>query len=203
MSASRGLAGVLALLLAVLPGCGKGGVAPGVAPAFALEVGEVELVIELPPAPPGGARTSLKDLDVRVTNTSAGRIRILRPGDGSLAGWRTPAIGWSALPVDSTAPRPAAPPAPAVPWCGLMNPITRDEVVVLDPGESTLLGPWVRPPRLGPGTHRIAFHYRNDPALESAGPLRSQYDNEGTRHLLRASTRCEAWSPEVVVTLGP
>jgi len=157
----------------------------------------IELRLKLP-GRPLRADELASELRVVLTNVSAEPIRIVRPGDGSHAGWRPPAIGWSVLPGDSTEPRPSTPPTTTSARCGNRNALREEEILELGVGASVEFETWLSPPDLDPGTYRIAFHYRNDPLAALEGlPLGSDVDPSR----LRATTRCEAWSQEILVSV--
>ena len=88
---------------------------------------------------------------------------LVKPGDGSLYGWRTPIISWSGINDDYPPPR-----------CGNINGLKKDEVFKMDPGKIVQLSGWIHPPLpLQRGTYQVAFNYANVPELEWSGLLGS------------------------------
>lgn len=144
-----------------------------------------ELQLELPAELKGNERLTRK---ITIHNRGTVDVVLVEPGDGSEVGWRTPLIGWSCLPADSTEEHPPVPPPLELFRCGNTNPLQRDEVFRLRPGESRELEGWAYfPYRLAPGEYRIVLYYTNVPGLECGGvPLGA--DDEYAVQWIKAST---------------
>ena len=165
-----------------------------------LAEGEIEVRLEVPSRPLRASELR-SELRVFVTNASDGPIAIAAPGDGSKAAWRTPAIGWSVLPGDSDAPRPKTPDRVHQRSCGFMNAFDESELIELAAGASTEFSDRLVPPSLKPGTHRVAFHYRNDPDNTGATGFNNGVRSQITADDVRNTTRCEGWSSEILVSI--
>ena len=137
-------------------------------------------------------------MKIVVTNVDNDAIRLVAPGEGSSIGWRTPTIGWSVLPADSSAQRGEVAADKGMFRCGNVNPIREEELIELGAGESIEFDAWLSPPNLDAGTFRIAVHYQNDPTLELRGiPLGKSVESSR----LRKTTLCSGWSPEALVSI--
>ena len=142
-----------------------------------------------------------------LTNLGTEPVTLVDPGDGSEAGWRTPIIGWSILgPTESD----SAPPAgthpdepPLVPARGgNVNPLSRDEIFELAPGEARRLNDWIDVPRLrSEGVYRLVFYYRNDPGATVEGLPFDEHDPVALRQI-SDSTACALVSNEIRITVG-
>ena len=159
--------------------------------------GAIEVRLDVP-ARPLGREEFQEQVKIVVTNVDDEPIRLVAPGDGSSVGWRTPTLGWSVLPADSTAPRADTEADAGLIRCGNINAIREDELLELDAGESVEFDSWLSPPNLDVGTFRVAVHYLNDPTLEIQGvPLGDGVDSSR----LRKTTLCSGWSPETLVSI--
>ena len=100
---------------------------------------------------------------ISLVNRGKKSVTLVKPGDGSLYGWRTPIISWSGINDDYPPPR-----------CGNINGLKKDEVFKMDPGKIVQLSGWIHPPLpLQRGTYQVAFNYANVPELEWSGLLGS------------------------------
>jgi hypothetical protein len=138
-----------------------------------------------------------------ITNTGSHEISLVKPGDGSRCGWRTPHVGWSTLGADDVAQHPEDVPLWEGTRCGNMNRLGREEIVRLKPGETlTLDDSWIGSPRFsGPGRYRVKFYYRNLPGHNwKGGDLGAAGDQEAVK-AMRVSTSCFAASNEVTITV--
>jgi hypothetical protein len=129
---------------------------------------------------------------VDVVNHTDATVTLVKPGDGSDCGWRTPIVGWV---VEGVKPR-------ALARCGNINALRDDEVFTLKPGKRVRLGDWVGLPDLpGPGKYKVRFRYENKPELKWSGvPLRRHDVTAMAR--VRASTPAAAYSNTVVVEVA-
>ena len=115
--------------------------------------GAPRLELRLSTTTPRLAPGTIPDFRVEMRNVGDTPVRLVMPGDGSMAGWRTPTVRWI---KDAKTDRFIG--------CGTMNGITLDEVFTLPPGETRALTGWIAPPRLKPGRNRVAILYANTPA---------------------------------------
>ncbi|MEB2311941.1 MAG: hypothetical protein OZ928_08820 [Polyangiaceae bacterium] len=146
-------------------------------------LGTCGLVAHLERAPDG--RFSLV-----LQNRGASELRLVVPGDGSEAGWRTPALAWTA----TSGGRPVSV-EPA--RCGLMNPIDEQEIFSLSPGAERRLTEWVTAPQLPGGDYELRLRYRNDPGLIDSRVTATAE----VRRKLAESSACEVATPPLRVTL--
>jgi hypothetical protein len=124
---------------------------------------------------------------VEVVNRSGREITLVKPGDGSDCGWRTPVITWT---VEGVKPR-------GVLRCGNVNPLRPNEVFTLKPGQRMALDEWVGAPQLpGPGTYTVRLRYENRPDLKWRGKPLGEHD-AATMARVRASTPAAAESNPV------
>lgn len=138
-------------------------------------------------------------VDARLVNDSSAPVRLVRPGDGSTSGWRTPVIGWSVISSsDQSATHPQFPPIAAAPRSGNINSLTRDNLLTLRPGGSEVLGDWIGAPRFPrAGSYRVVLYYRNDPQMPWKGLPLGQHDPEAMRQI-RQTASCSLVSNELV-----
>ena len=135
-----------------------------------------------------------------IMNEGPGAAHLVKPGDGSEAGWRTPLVGWSVIrlarahqqhpkgmPVlEDRTPVPIAPPRP-------------DEVVALAPGDRLDLGmPLDLPTLRAGGVYRVRLYYTNDPDLAWGGHAAEEPSQDAMAHV-RQSTPCRLVSNELLV----
>ena len=138
-----------------------------------------------------------------ITNRSEQEVTLVQPGDGSDCSWRTPVIGWSALPADSEKEHPKAPAKRSVARCGNINPLTAKEIIRLKPGESATLSPWLGYHNIAsPGEYRLRFYYANRPGMKWQGLPLGKHDPDAMK-AVDGSTKCELVSNEIVVTVKP
>ncbi|MEQ8791718.1 MAG: hypothetical protein RIC55_35980 [Pirellulaceae bacterium] len=150
------------------------------------------------------AETSIRageQLAIKATITNHGReaVTLVQPGDGSACGWRTPLTGVSLAPAASDARHPDLPKPYTGPRCGNVNPLTREEIVFLRPGETMPLSDWFcYLPVRDPGKHRVVFYYANQPDKTWRGVPLGQHDAEAMK-LVHASTPCQLKSRELII----
>jgi len=132
------------------------------------------------------SRTQVRDLTI--------------PGDGSEAGWRTPVIAWSVLPLHDSTQHPSRPPRDEAARCGQVNSIRRSEVFVLNPGQCRVLDDLAGPMFKEPGQYRIVFYYQNIPDLKPGGAPFEPHDATALA-LMQKSTACLLRSNELTITV--
>ncbi len=140
---------------------------------------------------------------VTILNRDRQGVTLVRPGDGSTCGWRTPIIEWlvngqvdGALgtgqvdvkvkkgATSAPAPKPDLKPAcltgrsRRVARCGNINRLKATEVFDLAPGKEIELEDWLGPPTLPVGTHRLAIRYFNIPDLKWQGLPLGRHDEK-------------------------
>lgn len=91
---------------------------------------------------------------VHLVNDCAEPITVVLPGDGSLAGERTPIVRWN-------------PPIQLREGCGTKDPLRADELVTIRAGESyPIKNLWISQPDLkAAGTHQVSVELENAPDL--------------------------------------
>ena len=93
---------------------------------------------------------------ISLINRGKKSVTLVKPGEGSLYGWRTPIISWSGIKEDDSWGR-----------CGTISALKKEEIFKIDPGKMVQLSPWTRPPvPLQLGTYEVAFNYENVPELD-------------------------------------
>jgi hypothetical protein len=189
----------LVLPLASIPGCDTD--TPHTPPAIAdpnapldpsedNHVGEAiqplcEIHLELPATMTAETRDRSR---VQIRNVGTIPVTLVMPGDGSSCRWRTPIVGWSVLPVDSTDQHPEEPPRRRVVRCGNINRLNPGDVFVLNPGEEKELNEWLDfPSRLSPGKYRVVFYYINVPDLKWSGIPLGNHDEEAMNRLKKST----------------
>lgn len=151
----------LLLVVSVIMGCGKK------PPKIDIELTTTTPVVN--------AMNGMPPFAVSLVNRDKRAVTLVRPGDGSVDGLRTPIISWSVIDVNAPSKDP-----PRISTifgiCGNMNPLQQNEVFTLDPGEKITFGDWIRPSFwLPPGTYEVSFNYSNVPDLKWADS-RMRYD---------------------------
>jgi len=101
--------------------------------------------------------------DLTLTNRTSEPMVVMRPGDGSEWGWRTPYI--ERIIRDET--------GKVVTWpvggrCGNTDPMLKEDMAMLQPGESVTWknGAWIRDFSYTPGKYTVSLAYHHDPAVE-------------------------------------
>ena len=122
--------------------------------------------IELTTSTPVVESHQTPQFSVTLVNRDKYPVTLVKPGDGSFEGLCTPVISWSIIDVDDASRDPRQPGI----GCGNMNPLRRDEVFTLDPGEKITFnsqrGDWIRPSQLYQGTYQVSLNYSNVPKLK-------------------------------------
>ena len=133
-------------------------------------------------------------LEIRafLTNDSSRPVTLVKPGDGSEVGWRTPKTSLRITPDQSIS-------TAAVGRCGNINALKWNEVFVLYPHQTEVLeeGVYV-PPFQEAGIYRIRYSYSNLPNLAWNGvPL--GFDNPLAMLRVKQSTACSVESNELTI----
>jgi len=158
---------------------------------------ECELKLELPATIKQSTQARAK---IRINNTGRVPVTLVMPGDGSKSRWRTPVVGWSFLPVDSTE-RHSNQPRGGPARCGNINPLSPADVFVLKPGNGANLVQWIGFPQLpSPGKYRAVFYYSNTPHLKWSGVPLGEHDQASMKRI-RRSTFVSLQSNEVLVEI--
>jgi hypothetical protein len=141
--------------------------------------------------------------DVTISNRGSNSVTLVTPGDGSEDAWRTPVVGWSMLPADTTQKHPETPSRGIVARCGNINGIKLSEVFALKPGEDKHLEHWIGWLAFQtPGKFRIVFYYQNVPDMKIQGVPLEEHE-KGAIKRIRRSTPCKLVSNEVVIEVLP
>jgi hypothetical protein len=131
-------------------------------------------------------------LNLTLVNRSSGEIVLVKPGDGSDGGWRTPIVTCLVDgEVDGRLHR----------RCGNINRLKPDEVVTLKPGERLKMSEWLGTPSLPrSGTYKLSLRYVHDPKLEWKGIPLGMHD-KGAMEKIKASRHIEVESNVVEITV--
>ena len=139
------------------------------------------------------------DVDVRLRNMSRTPLTLVMPGDGSFAGFRTPYVGWSVLPVDSTENHPAKVSFGNQEFCPVIRPMKPEDIFILKPGQTIELSDRFDAPygiRTKPGRYRVVLYYSNIPTAEWRG---TSVPDNATMERIRKSTPLALRSNEVFI----
>ena len=167
------------------------------APAVAIEI---DLLLDLPAEI---NRTKPEQITFRLFNKGKGPVTLVMPGDGSDAGWRTPVVGWSFLPVGSKKSHPTHSKNGVLGRCGNINTLEPHEIFVLRPGDGKDLKQWVGFSQLPPaGTYRVVFYYSNLPRMKWSGLPSIEGHDPAAMVRLQESTPVSLVSNEVVVEIS-
>lgn len=160
---------------------------------------ECELRIKLP------AQMRLDDQEqavLYIKNLGTDPVTLVAPGDGSIAGWRTPTLHWSFLPSDSWDSHSAATALGINGRCGNINSLEPEEVFQLAPGEEKELASWLLfTDNVKPGNYRVRLYYNNIPDMEWEG-LTMGHDPKAMQRV-KNSTPVSLLSNEVEVEVLP
>jgi len=157
-----------------------------------------EIDIELSTSTPVVEVGETPQFSVSLVNRGKRVVTLVQPGDGSHWGWRTPVISWSIINVDVSSKNPHH----AKGRCGNINPLKRDEVFTLDPGEKITLNSWIGPLfKFQPGTYEVSFHYSNVPNLKWSGIPLGKHD-VATMERVRKSTPFKGKSNSVKIVVN-
>ncbi len=129
---------------------------------------------------------------IDLKNEGTEPLRLVKPGDGSTEGWRTPSLTYIA-----TANGKEAQPED-IGRCGMMNLFIVDEVFTLNPGETKTLDEWVDPLPFAAGTYDVKVRYKNDPSMGIGG--KSSNPNDEVTRAFASTNTCEVTSNAIKVT---
>jgi hypothetical protein len=138
---------------------------------------------------------------VEIRNTGERPLVLVRPGDGSESGLRTPTVKWSVLDSQGQDLQ-----AIGRRFDDVINPLQAEEIFRLQPGESFDLSDWIPSIAIStPGAYKIALRYVNDPTASWAKTFQSPrwwerrlaMHDKATMQIVRQSTRCEVVSEPV------
>lgn len=162
------------------------------------EPARCELVLEMPSTLKQAE--ILSQVRVQIRNLGKSDVTLVMPGDGSECAWRTPIVGWSILPLDSSESHPASAKRTPTGRCGNISGLRPEEVFTLKPGESKSLGEWhAFPPQL-PGKYRVMFYYENRPGIDWKGLPLADHD-EDAMAAVADSHAVSVASDEVIVEI--
>jgi hypothetical protein len=152
------------------------------------------LTLELLPYVTAFRQDHQPEITARLINGGAQPLRLVMPGHGSFAGWRTPLVEWTFT------PHAAGLSTSFGPIGSNTYAIEHDEVFVLAPGESRDLGGWIIPPCFPSSPEFSAsITYFNDPTIPVRGVTSRPHD-EAALALIRQSDRCRVQSNEIRVS---
>ena len=145
-------------------------------------------------------RVGRNEARIELVNVGTVPVTLVKPGDGSNGGSRTPIVRWSILPEGSDEDHPSPRP-PGVFRCNIHNPLKADDVFTLKPSEwKQLPVSWTgfSTSNLKPGKYRVVFYYQNDPELK--------WSADGNHHQkamqrIRESTPVTLTSNEQIIEL--
>ena len=120
----------LLLIVSMITGCEKE------SPKIDIELTTTTPVVD--------AMTQMPPFSVSLINRDKHPVTLVRPGDGSIDGLRTPIISWSVIDVNDPSKDPPRG-STIFGICGNMNPLRQDEVFTLDPGEKITFSDWIDP----------------------------------------------------------
>src|SRR5262249_20465372 len=129
-------------------------------------------------------------------------VILIRPGDGSDCGWRTPITGWSVIDTRKpSAKHPATPRLNTNLRCGNLDPFSPKELFTLLPGKRMQIMPYFYNwPYYSPGRYRVVFYYINDPTKQWNMALGEAPVPPADR-LIKGSTACRLRSNELILTI--
>ena len=112
------------------------------------------------------ASDDIPRIEFTLRNVGDDTISLVRPGDGSDVGWRTPILEWSVVKLED----PTAQPRPIL-RCGNMNALGPGEVFELAPGDAKSFTSFVNtiPFDSAPGIYEVTLTYTNDPKMKWGG----------------------------------
>lgn len=170
----------------------------------AIPIAPTQLKLTLTSAKPYLAVGEEVNVAASITNVGAWPVRLVRPGDGSDFGWRTPMTSWEVIKL------PEAEGEQEVSLdlnmnkarCGNINALTMQEIFSLLPSQTEVANDWIYlPPFKSPGKYRVTYTYNNQPNLAWNGiPL--GIHNPLAMLLVRHSTSCLLKSNSVIFTVS-
>jgi hypothetical protein len=140
--------------------------------------------------------------NISITNDGNRPVTLVKPGDGSESGWRTPVIKWIVTQIRNDSEERSTPESKEpISRCGNINSLSFDEVFILHPGKTREFTDWIDNPGLRkPGVYKLAFSYENNPSVEWQGvPL--GLHNPIAMLWAKNSTRCKLESNEIIIEI--
>lgn len=114
---------------------------------------------------------------IYITNHGNDTVTLVQPGDASDFGWRTPIVWWSIREIGDFRPHATSPDFTRGTRCGNIQPLARNEVFTLAPGETKVIDSSLILPRFKkPGSYTVKFFYSNHPFLEWRGHAMGSHD---------------------------
>jgi hypothetical protein len=136
-----------------------------------------------------------------ITNVGSNVITLVQPGDGSEDGWRTPIIKWTVFEVGETIIPPDPDQGRQIARCGNINPLRREEVFKIRPGESKEMKEWISlQPFSKPGVYKVSMVYENIPSKEWGGLPLGEHDRSAMKQVKR-SAKCLLISNQIQFTV--
>lgn len=148
---------------------------------------------EIPPPPSRRPSTTPRPPEYRAVlhNGGAAPVTLVRPGDGSESGMRTPSIDWRLSGpegrVDTHLQR----------MCGNINALKAEELIELGPGEQVSVE--VDAPvdlAVAPGEYQLSLSWDHNPKMTWSGIPLGHHSSEAMERI-RASQRCKMTSNPV------
>ena len=145
---------------------------------------------------------SIQHLKIKaiISNNGTESINLVKPGDGSQNGWRTPIIKWSVVKSDTEQPQSTETNflENNNERCGNVNGLTADDLVELPHGESVEFKYWLGTPAIpnASGQYKIRMLYANEPKLKWKGL--GMNDKEVMRKVKRTNS-LELISNEILI----
>ena len=130
-------------------------------------------------------------MTVTLVNHERVPVVVVKPGDGSDCGWRTPVITWH---VDGKR-------ASGIGFCANINPLNANEIVELKAGGRLVLEEWLGVPPLEnfkPGIHQLYLEYDHRPDMKW-GVLPSRKPESKAMERIRKSQPLKAVSNVVEI----
>ncbi|MFL6228188.1 MAG: hypothetical protein ACJ741_05370 [Pyrinomonadaceae bacterium] len=137
-------------------------------------------------------------VSIIITNRGHEPVTLVRPGDGSDRGLRTPLERWLIKPLRGEGVPKGI--IRAVMPDDNINALRGDEVFTLAPGESETFRTYVWAAFSEPGKYRVRYEYENRPSMDWGGIVLGKHDEEAMKHV-RKSTACKLTSGEVIFTV--
>lgn len=143
---------------------------------------------------------------VQIRNTGESTLVLIKPGDGSESGLRTPTVQWSVLDSQGRDLQDVG-----MRIDDVIKPLQANEIFSLKPGDSFDLSEWMPPIAIStPGTYKVLLRYVNDPSTAWAPTLQSPRwwerrmptHDKATMRAVRQSTKCEVVSDAVGIEIS-
>ena len=127
-----------------------------------------------------------------IDNRNAGErpLLLVKPGDGSQCGLRTPTVKWSVLDAQGLDRQDTGTLVDDT-----INPLQADEIFRLNPGEAFDLSAWIPSIAISiPGTYKVVLRYRND--QNAGGQLKLIASIEESQLIAKILSHLERAAPE-------